>query len=319
MQRLKVVYLSESHIDQRYMVDAVSPRHDLAVFDPSAPLAPQLANAEVVIDSGGSVGTRAMLDLAPRVRLWQVSGSGFEHFDLEYWRSRKVPVANCPGSASAPALAERALLLSLMLAHRYREADANLHRGTAYQPSSAELGGKLLGLVGFGASAIAFARLARALGMRLAAVDIRDISDKEAAERALAWHGKPEQLDELVSMADIVSLHLHLDDATRGIIDERRLRLMRPGAFLINVARGGLVDEAALAAVLQEGRIAGAGLDVFQVEPPDPGSILLHLANVVATPHTAGNSDGTLRRRAEFCASNIDRVAQELEPHCRIV
>ena len=119
-------------------------------------------------------------------------------------------------------------------------------------------------------------------------------------------------------MADVLSVHLHLDQHTRGIIDARRLGLLKPSAFLINVARGPLVDEAALTAALAEGRLAGAGLDVFTAEPPDPSSQLLRLPNVVATPHTAGNSDGPLRRRAEFRAQNVDRVAAGLEPECRI-
>src|SRR5690348_3196488 len=121
MQRLRVVYLPEAHIDVRYVVEAVGARHDLAIFAASRGLASQLGEADVVIDSGGSVGTRAMLDAAARVRLWQIMGSGFDHFDLQYWRARGVPVANCPGSASAPALAERAILFCLMLSQRYRQ------------------------------------------------------------------------------------------------------------------------------------------------------------------------------------------------------
>jgi D-3-phosphoglycerate dehydrogenase / 2-oxoglutarate reductase len=181
-----------------------------------------------------------------------------------------------------------------------------------------ELRGKLLGLIGFGASAIEFARLARAFGMRVAAIDIRDITDDEAAERGLEWRGKPDDIDSLLPRVDILSVHLHLDERTRGIIDDRRLRLLKPSACVINVARGALVDEVALCAALESGRLAGAGIDVFETEPPDPGAKLLRLPNVVATPHTAGNSDGTLRRRAEFCAHNIDRVACGLEPECRI-
>jgi phosphoglycerate dehydrogenase-like enzyme len=318
MHRLRVVYLPEPHNDSRPVIEAVGPKHDLSVFDSAAPLASQLQDADVVIDSGGSVGTRAMLDAAPRVRLWQIMGSGFEHFDLAYWRSHGVAVANCPGTASAPALAERAMLFCLLLAHRYPEANTNLHHGVIYRPVADELQGKLLGLIGFGASGIAFASRARAFGMRLAAVDIRTISDDEAAERGLEWRSTPNDIDALLQMADVVSVHLHLDEHTRGIIDDRRLRLVKPSAFLINVARGPLVDEAALTAALEEGRLAGAGLDVFAAEPPDPSSRLLRLPNVVATPHTAGNSDGTTRRRAEFCAHNVDRVAAGLEPECRI-
>jgi phosphoglycerate dehydrogenase-like enzyme len=318
-RRLHVIYLTEPHIDRRHVLDAVGPRHDLVVFDADAPLPAQFQSADVVIDSGGSVGTRAMLDASPRVRLWQIMGSGFEHFDLPYWQARGVPVANCPGAATASALAERAMLFTLMLAHRYREAEANLHRGVVYRPVAQDLHGRILALIGFGASAIEFARLARALGMRLAAVDIRSISDEEATEHGLQWRGTPDEIDELLRIADVVSVHLHLNEHTRGIIDDRRLRLLKPTAFLINVARGALVDEPALATALQEGRIAGAGLDVFSTEPPDPASTLLRLPNVVATPHTAGNHDGALRKRAEFCARNVDRIAAGLEPECRLV
>jgi D-3-phosphoglycerate dehydrogenase len=318
MPRLNVVYLPEPHMDPRHVVEAIGGKHDLVVFDRAAPLAAQFKNADVVIDSGGSVGTRAMLDAAPRVRLWQIMGSGYEHFDVDYWRVRGVAVANCPGTASAPALAERALLFTLMLAHRYKEAEAHLHQGGMYEPLADELRGKLLGLIGFGASGIAFAELARALGMRVAAVDIRTISDQEAAERGLEWRGTPEAIDDLLPMVDVLSVHLHLDERTRGIVDERRLRLLKPSAFLINVARGPLVDEPALVAALEEGRLAGAGLDVFASEPLDLDSPLLRLPNVVATPHTAGHSGGTWRRRARFCADNVDRVAAGLEPECRI-
>lgn len=318
VDRLKVVYLAEPHIDPRHIINAVDPTHDLRVWDPTAPLSEQFADADAVIDSGGSVGTQAMLDVAPRVRLWQIMGSGFEHFNVARWRARGVAVANCPGIGSAPALAERAMLFTLLLAHRYREARENLRRGVAFRPIADELSGKVLGLVGFGASATAFAGLARAFGMRLAAVDTRNISDDEAAERDLVWRGAPEDLDELMTMSDVLSVHLHLNDQTRGIIDDRRLRLLRPTAFVINVARGALIDELALASALSEGRLAGAGLDVFETEPAGLDSPLLRLSNVVATPHTAGISEGTLRRRAEFCAHNLDRVAEGLEPESRV-
>jgi D-3-phosphoglycerate dehydrogenase len=318
MKRLRIVYLTESHVDATYLINAVGEKHDLVIFDPRAPLERQFRDADVVVDSGGSVGTRAMLDAAAHVRLWQIQGSGFEHFDLGYWQSRGVPIANCPSSASAPALAERAMMFTLMLAHRYPEASRNLASGIAFRPAAEELGGKILGLVGFGASAIAFAGLARTFGMRLATIDVRAISDEEATARGLEWYAGPDRLDELLAMADVLSLHLHLNEETRGIIDGYRLSLLKPTALLINVARGALVEEGALSAALLDGRLAGAGLDVFASEPPSARSPLLGLPNVVATPHTAGNSDGTLRRRAEFCAQNINRVAAGLEPDSQI-
>src|SRR5215472_16606336 len=205
MPRLHVVYLPEPHLDPQHVVEAIGARHELVIFDRAAPLEAQLQNAHVVIDSGGSVGTRAMLDAAPLVRLWQIMGSGYEHFDLEYWRTRGVAVANCPGTASAPALAERALLFTLMLAHRYREAEANLHQGVMYAPLADELRGKLLGLIGFGASGIAFA-----------AIDIRSISDQEAADHGLEWRGTPDDIDALLPTVDALTLHLQLNEHTRG-------------------------------------------------------------------------------------------------------
>ena len=114
--------MTEPHIEAHFVIEAVGDAHDLFLFDPAAPLGPQFASADAVIDSGGSVGTREMLDAAQHVRLWQIMGSGFDHFDLAHWRRRGVAVANCPGSASAPALAQRALMFCLMLAQNYEEA-----------------------------------------------------------------------------------------------------------------------------------------------------------------------------------------------------
>ena len=115
-----------------------------------------------------------------------------------------------------------------------------------------------------------------------------------------------------------MSLHLHLNAETRGLIDARRLALMKPTAFLINVARGALVDEAALVKALTAGRLGGAGLDVYSHEPPDPNSPLFHLPNVIATPHIAGMTDGTSRKRARCAADNVDRIAAGLEPLYRV-
>ncbi|MDE0298985.1 MAG: hypothetical protein OXN17_10160 [Candidatus Poribacteria bacterium] len=122
----------------------------------------------------------------------------------------------------------------------------------------------------------------------------------------------------MLAESDVVSLHLHLNDKTRHTIDARRLRLMKPTAFFINVARGALVDESALEAALVEGWIGGAGLDAFGREPPDVTSPIFSLPNVIATPHTSGTTDGTSRRRAQASAENVDRIAAGLEPLYRV-
>jgi D-3-phosphoglycerate dehydrogenase len=301
------------------VVASLQGRHELKILDQKRELADQFAGIDAVIDFGGKLGTRAMADVsAGRVRLWQILGTGFDHFDLPYWKSRGIPVANCPGDLSAPALGDCALMFLLMLARRWYESQSLLQKGFLYNPVCLELEGLRLALIGFGSSAQQFALRVRPFGMKVSAIDVRPISATEMNEFGLDFAGTPSDMDRVIAESDCVSIHLHLSPETYHILDARRIALMKPTAFLINVARGALVDETALLAALQEGRIAGAGMDVFSSEPVSPDSPLLQLPNVVATPHIAGVSTGTSRRRAQFAAANIDRIAAGLEPLARI-
>src|SRR5438094_3017194 len=157
-ERLRVVLVPIASKPQlfepwgRDFVDAIGSRHDLTVFDHSGPLEEQLRDADVVVDLGGSATTREMLDAARRARLWQCLSTGLDHFDLDYWRSKRMPVANTPGPFSAIALAECAFMLMLMLARRYQEAQGNFASRTMNVPKGSELASKSLGLIGFGAS-----------------------------------------------------------------------------------------------------------------------------------------------------------------------
>lgn len=297
------------------VIAAVGDRHDLRILDYDQPIAPQFDGVDVVIDHGGSAGTREMADAAAgEVRLWQILGTGFDHFDLDYWRSKNLPVANCPGIFSAVALAECAVMFMLMLARQYPVTQTNLKEGELYRPVGMELEGLSLGIIGFGASGIELARRAAPFGLKMSVIDIRDVGEDEVREFGLDFVGKPKDLDAVIAASDFVSLHLHLNEETRHTIDARRLRLMKPTAFLINVARGALVDEDALIQVLAEGKIGGAGLDVFGQEPPDLNSEIFNLPNVIATPHISGATDGTSRKRAGAAAENVDRIAAGLEP-----
>jgi phosphoglycerate dehydrogenase-like enzyme len=302
---------------------AIGDRHYLRLLDFDQPIAPQFADVDVVIDHGGEHGHRTMANAADlatnRVKLWQVLGTGVDHFDLELWRSLAIPVANCPGQYSAVALGECALLFILLLARQYPATQANLQRGEMYTPLGRELTGLKLGIVGFGASGQELARRARAFAMEIAAIDLRDITAAEVREFGLAFAGKPADLDRVIAESDVISLHLHLDASTRQIIDKRCLALMKPTAWLINVARGALVDEAALREAMLAGRIGGAGLDVFSQEPPNPADPLFSLPNVIATPHIAGTTFGTSRGRAQCVADNVERIAAGLEPLHRVV
>jgi phosphoglycerate dehydrogenase-like enzyme len=294
---------------------AVAGRHRLRTWDATRPLNAQLDGIDAVVDQGGYAGHREFADeVSARVRLWQVLATGVEHIDLPYWRDRGIALTNCPGPFSAIALAEFSLMLMLMLSRRYVEARKNLDGGVFYRPIGSELDGKTLGIVGFGASGRELAVRARGFGMRLMAVDLVAANRQDIQKYGLDWAGATVDLDTMLGVSDFVSLHLPVTAETQHIIDARRLSLMKATAYLINVARGALIDETVLTRVLTAGEIAGAGLDVFDHEPLQRWSPLFDLPNVVATPHVAGSTDGTSRRRAAAAAENLDRVAQGLVP-----
>lgn len=321
MPRLKIILLPLNRLFKPWcddVIHAIGERHDLSVLDDSHPIAPQFDGVEVVVDQGGSVGTREMMDAAEDARLWQILGTGFDHFDLDYVRTKNIPVANCPGEFSSVALAETAFMFVLMLAHQYRQAAVNFTSGVFNQAVGRELGGSNLGIIGFGASGQELARRAKAFGMRILAIDVRTIEPEIIREIKPDLMGTPADLEHVLAECDFLSLHLHLNAETRHIIDARRMALMKSTACLINVARGALVDESALYQALSDGKLGGAGLDVFAQEPPDPNARVFQLPNVVVTPHIAGVTYQTSLRRAQCAAQNVDRVAQGLDPLYRI-
>ena len=316
MRRLNVLFLPEPESAATYgpaVTAAIGDRHDLSVYDANQALAPQFAGVEVVIDTGGSMGSREMMDAAVDTRLWIVMGMGLDHVDVDYIKSKGFLATHCPGHLTSTPMAETAMMFILMLAHRFQETNANFRDGVLYQPSGRELERKVLGLIGFGASAQALARRAKAFGMRIRAIDIRQIEPEILDELQPEFIGTAHDLEQLVTDADFLSLHLNLTAETRHTLDARRIGLMKPGACIINVARGALVDEEAMYEALLSGRLGGAGLDVFAREPADPSDPVYQLPNVVVTPHTAASTDGTAHRRAMACADNVDRLAQGLD------
>ncbi|MEC9379358.1 MAG: NAD(P)-dependent oxidoreductase [Candidatus Latescibacterota bacterium] len=321
MRRLSVLLLPLEQLRSPWCDDVVSTvgdRHDIRLLDKTQAVGPQFAGVDVVIDQGGSVGTRQMMDAATDTRLWQILGTGFDHFDLDYIKARNILVANCPGQFSSTALAETAMMFILMLAHRYRAVHRNFRDGVLYEPMGVELSGQTLGILGFGASGRELAIRAKACGMRIVATDAVPIEPDVLEQIQPDFVGTPGDTDTVVSQSDYLSLHLHLNEETTHLIDERLLALMKPTACLINVARGALVDEDALYRVLMDDKIGGAGLDVFSREPPDVNHPVFELPQVVSTPHIAGCTDGTSRKRAACAAQNVDRIAEGLEPLYRI-
>ena len=325
MERQKVLFLPHpmpalAQPWQTGVETAIGDSHDYNCYDAEQPMDPQFAGVSVVIDHGGSAATRPLMDAGARagVRFWQILGTGFDHFDLEYIKSLGIPVGNCPGQFSSVALAQSAMMFILMLAHRFQEARAGFDRGELYHFTGRDLEGLTLGIVGFGASGRDLARRARGFGLRIHAIDIADIEPEVLEELKPDFIGKPADLDQVAADSDFLSLHLHLNEETRHTVDRRLLGLMKPTACLINVARGALVDEEALEEFLIDGRIGGAGIDVFEREPPDPTLEMYKLHNVVVMPHTAGGTDGTSRKRAACAGDNVDRIARGQEPLYRI-
>jgi D-3-phosphoglycerate dehydrogenase / 2-oxoglutarate reductase len=316
---MRILFLGEDHNLNPWhddFVEAVVGRWPIARHDPARPPEEQLRGVGVVVEIGGSLGTRHLIDaaVAAEVRLWQILGTGLDHVDVAYFTERGLPLANTPGQFSAVGLAEHALFLMLCFAKHLNAGQRNVRSRVLWQPFSEELEGQTLGLVGFGASARELAKRAAPFGMRLAAIDTVPPAAGTLAQYGVEYLGGPDQLESLASAADYLSIHVPLIPATRHLIDEHVLALMKPTAVLINVARGAIVDEAALIAALRHGRIRGAGLDVFAQEPIEPDHPLLALENVIATPHVAGVTLGTSRRRGQAAAENVARVARGEDP-----
>jgi lactate dehydrogenase-like 2-hydroxyacid dehydrogenase len=248
------------------------------------------------------------LDAAgPGLRVVANVAVGYDNIDVAACARRGVAATNTPG-VLVEATADIAMALILMSTRRLGEAERMVRAGGTWSWSmffmlGSGLQGKTLGIVGLGAIGAATARRARAFGMRIAYAGRRRADadlESELGARML-------DLDELLTTADVVSIHTPLSDATRHLIDARRLALMKPTAHLVNTSRGPVVDEAALAAALRAGTIAGAGLDVFEREPEiDPG--LRGLENVVLIPHLGSATIETRTAMGVLAAENVAAV-----------
>lgn len=242
-------------------------------------------------------------DPGPRVVFVQVPRAGVDGIDLAACAARGVPVANCAG-ANSVSVAEWALSATLALLRRTVAADAAVRRGEWPQTSlgARELAGMQVGVVGMGAIGKALAERYQALGCQVA-----------------YWSRRPHdvpfryvELDELAATSDVVALVIALGDETRGLWDAKRFAAMKPGAFLVNGARGEVLDETALLEALQSGRLAGAALDVFETEPLPATSPLRDAPNLLLSPHMAGASAEASLRIIGQAKANLHRVLDGL-------
>jgi phosphoglycerate dehydrogenase-like enzyme len=232
--------------------------------------------------------TAERLERLPRLRLLVTTGMGNAAIDMEAARRAGVTVAGTGGVASGTAELTWALILAL--ARRVPAEDAALRAGDWQRTVGRDLSGRTLGVIGLGRQGGQVARIGRAFGMRVLTWSAH-MTPERAAERG----AEAAELAALLREADVVTVHVRLNDGTRGLIGERELALMKPDALLVNTSRGPVVDEAALVAALHDGTIGGAALDVFDTEPLPAGHPLLDAPNTVLTPHIGYVTEDTYR------------------------
>lgn len=271
-----------------------------------------LSGVDVLIPTMTQI-TEETLASGDRLRLIQQCGAGLEGVDLEAARRRNIAVANVPTdiSGNADSVAELGIYMMIGLSRHAMDMAGSLRNRKMGEPQGLALGGKTAAVIGLGG-------IGRALVRRLKAFDCRIIGVKrehpeEARERlGLDWAGSPGQLKTCLEQADYVLLCLPHTAESHHLIDRQTIAWMKPGAFLINLSRGGLVAYDAIKYALENGRVGGAGLDVFWEEPPDPDDPLFS-CNVIATPHIAGSTDVSIGGIVKGVAENIRRLINQQE------
>jgi phosphoglycerate dehydrogenase-like enzyme len=242
-----------------------------------------------------------VLAAARRLRMVAISGTGVEDVDVAEATARKIAVTNVVGPSNR-AVAEHCLALLFAVARAVPAQDRAIRNGTWQARQGIELGGKVLGIVGVSGISSELAPLARGLGMKVVSW-----SRNNDPARAQAIGAQAVPLDELLATADVISLHVRLNDTTRDMIGAAQFARMKPGAILINTARGGVVDEASLLGALRGGRLTGAGLDVFAQEPLPRDHPFLAMDNVVMTPVSAWSTVDASARMINQSIENVVR------------
>ncbi len=289
-------------------VDRLRRMGELAVYSSKAgsvgELLQRLRDVQIVINVRSyTVFDAALFAACPDLRLVSILGTGTDNVDLAAATASGVLVTNTPG-ASTDSVAELTMALMLATARHIALADRKVRGGEWYHALGFELKGKTLGLLGLGTIGQQVARLGEAFGMRLVAWSMTHDPD-----RALSLGVELRDKEEVLRQADVLSLHLRASPETTGIIGRRELALMKPTAILVNTARGVLVDEAALAEALREGKLAGAGVDVFSREPLSEDSPLRGIDNLVLSPHVGWVTN---EASARLTAMPVDNVAAYL-------
>ncbi len=264
-------------------------------------------DVEAIIVRSKPKVTRRVIEAAPKLRVIGRAGVGLDNIDLDAAKERGIKVVNSP-AASSRSVAELVFGLLFAVARKIAFADRKMREGVwaKKQCMGIELEGKTMGVIGFGRIGYNVAKIANAFGMRVLLYD-----PYPNEERAREVGGTFASLEDLLKESDVVTLHVPLVDATYHLINEERLKLMKPTAILINAARGAVVDNNALVKALQEGWIAGAGLDVYEEEPLPKDHPLTRLDNVVLTPHIGASTEEAQMRAGVQVAEQIVEILKE--------
>jgi phosphoglycerate dehydrogenase-like enzyme len=283
--------------------------YDSDATDPVV-LGDRLREAEVAVNIRGRTKfTADVLGACPTLRLISIWGTGTDNVDLAAAAARGIVVTNTPG-ANAIAVAEHTVALMLSVAKQLSQADVAMRQGGWPRNLVPQLRGKRLGIIGTGLIGREVAALGKGLGLEVVAWTFHPDADL-AASLGLRYVG----LEELLQTSDIVSIHLRASPETRHFLNRQRLALLKPGAILVNTARGTLVDEGALVDGLRAGRLAGAGLDVFETEPLPAGHPLSRLPNVLLTPHAAGMTPEVIQIGLAMAVENIENFLKGTPTH----
>jgi D-3-phosphoglycerate dehydrogenase len=273
-----------------------------------------MAQADAIVLRTGIKMNEALLARADRLMTISRTGAGFDNVDLSAATRKGVIVSSSLGS-NTTTVAEHVLALILALSKHLSALDRELRKGNfriRYSYLPGDLREKTLGVIGFGRIGREVARICRAaFEMRVVAHD--EYLPEEAKSACPAWV-EFTGLEELCRRADVITIHVPMTAETRGLIDRRLLAVMRPGSVIINTSRGGVIHEADLADALRSGAIAGAGLDVFDEEPPKPDNPLLGLDNIILTPHAAALTRECVVRMAVLGAQRVVDLFQGFLP-----
>jgi D-3-phosphoglycerate dehydrogenase len=292
-------------IAQRVAADSAA---EVAWVDANNPVAwaDQLAQADVLFASPNLQVTPALLDGAPRLRALVAISTGTDNIDVHAATARGIVVGHGPTTENVESMAEATMLLILALLYDLKGAERMMSgKGAGVRRVPRMLKGRTVGLLGFG-------RIAKALAHRLSGWGVRVLAYGRSGD--LPQGIEPASLERLLAESDIVSVHLTLAAESRNLLDRRRLLQMKPGAFLINTARGGIVDETALHELVAGGHIGGIAFDVFETEPLAADSPLRRLGPAILTPHVLGHTKESIDALPAAAAANIVRALRGEAP-----